>query len=163
MPAKNRICLTGYRVDSISKARGHPYRDSHLNHSKGSFGMTSMLCAMLTQILIHVAQEQILGFASSAEVAGLPSFRLLIKPFSPCSLFPVILRSHESEVCILLHGKKPEKDPVLISIVIKDKTTKLNWKQSLHYTSLHTPKFSKQKRCRGSQSPSERRKKVSLD
>lgn len=163
MPARNRICLTGSRVDSISKARGHPYRDSHLNHSEGSFGMTSMLCAMLTQILIHVAQEQILGFASSAEVAGLPSFRLLIKPFSPCSLFPVILRSHESEVCILLHGKKPEKDPVLISIVIKDKTTKLNWKQSLHYTSLHTPKFSKQKRCRGSQSPSERRKKVSLD
>lgn len=76
-----------------------------------------------------------------------------------CSPSPVIPRNHQTEVCILLHGRKPGKDPVLISIMIKDKTTKLNWKQSLHYTSLHTPKFSKQKRCRGSQSPSERRKK----
>lgn len=147
----------------ISKARGHPYRDCHLNHSKGSFGNdVHVMCNAYANTDSRSPRTDF-GFARSAEVAGLPSFRLLIKPFSPCSPFPVILRNHESEVCILLHGKKPEKDPVLISIVIKDKTTKLNWKQSLHYTSLHTPKFSKQKRCRGSQSPSERRKKVSLD
>lgn len=92
---------------------------------------------------------RVLGVAGHAEVAVWSSMSILFNPPPPALLSPFILGNHSSEICLLFHGRKPGKDPVLVSIMIKDKTTKLNWKQSLHYTSLHTPKILKTKEVQG--------------